>query len=130
MVEGIGHLTLGETYAKYANYLPKSQQHSGAYPHPKMQHVDCISDDLLHLLCPMSSIFMFPSPDDDLSEHSSGHETPASSSSRQDLDAEEGKKKKTKGKKKDKKSKGKKKPDESVEDAEKKTKRKGFALLR
>ncbi|CAG06694.1 unnamed protein product, partial [Tetraodon nigroviridis] len=68
--------------------------------------------------------------DDDLSEHSSGHETPASSSSRQDLDAEEGKKKKTKGKKKDKKSKGKKKPDESVEDAEKKTKRKGFALLR
>uniref|UniRef100_H3DAL5 PDZ domain-containing protein n=1 Tax=Tetraodon nigroviridis TaxID=99883 RepID=H3DAL5_TETNG len=39
--------------------------------------------------------------DDDLSEHSSGHETPASSSSRQDLDE----------------------PDESVEDAEKKTKR-------
>lgn len=70
------------------------------------------------------------SPDDDLSEHSSGHETPASSSSRQDLDAEEGKKKKTKGKKKEKKSKGKKKTDESVEDTEKKTKKKGFALLR
>lgn len=71
------------------------------------------------------------SPDDDLSERSSGHETPVSSSSRQDLDAEEGKKKKkTKGKKKEKKNKGKKKPDESVEDTEKKTKRKGFALLR
>lgn len=71
------------------------------------------------------------SADDDLSGHSSGHETPASSSSRQDLDAEEGKKKKTKGKKKDKKSKGKKKTvEESVEDAERKTKKKGFALLR
>lgn len=71
------------------------------------------------------------SPDDDLSEHSSGQETPASSSSRQDLDAEEGKKKKkTKGKKKEKKSKGKKKTDEFVEDTEKKTKKKGFALLR
>ncbi|KAM9836036.1 par-3 family cell polarity regulator beta a [Aulostomus maculatus] len=65
--------------------------------------------------------------DDDLSEQSSGHETPASSSSRHDLDAEDGKKKKTKGKKKDKKSKGKKDP---AEDVEKKTKRKGFGLLR
>ncbi|TWW64178.1 Partitioning defective 3 -like protein B [Takifugu flavidus] len=68
--------------------------------------------------------------DDDFSEHSSGHETPVSSSSRQDLDAEEGKKKKTKGKKKEKKSKGKKKTDEAVEDTEKKTKKKGFTLLR
>ncbi|XP_069554508.1 par-3 family cell polarity regulator beta a isoform X1 [Brachyistius frenatus] len=69
--------------------------------------------------------------DDDLSDHSSGHETPASSSSRQGLDVDDGKKKKkTKGKKKDKKSKGKKKADDSVEDLEKKTKKKGFSLLR
>ncbi|XP_035533945.1 par-3 family cell polarity regulator beta a [Morone saxatilis] len=69
--------------------------------------------------------------DDDLSEHSSGHETPVSSSSRQDLDAEDGKKKKkTKPKKKEKKSKGKKKTDDSAEDLEKKTKKKGFGLLR
>ncbi|XP_028326254.1 par-3 family cell polarity regulator beta a isoform X1 [Gouania willdenowi] len=68
--------------------------------------------------------------DDDMSEHSSGMETPASSSSRQDLDAEDGKKKKTKGKKKkkEKKSKGK-KIDDSV-DTEKKTKKKGFGILR
>lgn len=78
--------------------------------------------------CRPPSLCSLPT-DDDLSEYSSGHETPASSSSRQDLDAEEGKKK-TKGKKKDKKSKGKKKTDESVEDTEKKTKKKGFALLR
>uniref|UniRef100_A0A8C2ZPG3 PDZ domain-containing protein n=2 Tax=Cyclopterus lumpus TaxID=8103 RepID=A0A8C2ZPG3_CYCLU len=65
--------------------------------------------------------------DDDLSDRSSGCETPASSSSRQGLDEEEGKKKKkkTKGKKKEKKSKGK-----TVDDAEKKTKKKGFGLLR
>ncbi|KAI3365948.1 hypothetical protein L3Q82_009780, partial [Scortum barcoo] len=69
--------------------------------------------------------------DDDLSEHSSGHETPVSSSSRQGLDAEDGKKKrKTKGKKKDKKGKGKKKTDDAAEDLEKKTKKKGFGLLR
>ncbi|XP_056286981.1 par-3 family cell polarity regulator beta a isoform X2 [Pseudoliparis swirei] len=63
--------------------------------------------------------------DDDLSDHSSSCETPASSSSRQGLDEEEGRKKKTKGKKKEKKSKGK-----SVDDVEKKTKKKGFGLLR
>ncbi|XP_070813770.1 par-3 family cell polarity regulator beta a [Chaetodon trifascialis] len=68
--------------------------------------------------------------DDDLSGHSSGHETPVSSSSRQGLDAEDGKKKKTKGKKKEKKSKGKKKTEDSAEDLEKKTKKKGFGLLR
>ncbi|XP_030011302.1 par-3 family cell polarity regulator beta a isoform X1 [Sphaeramia orbicularis] len=69
--------------------------------------------------------------DDDMSEHSSGHETPASSSSRQGLDADDGKKKKkTKGKKKDKKTKAKKKTDDSVEDPDKKTKKKGFGLLR
>uniref|UniRef100_A0A3Q1GBG0 Partitioning defective 3 homolog B-like n=1 Tax=Acanthochromis polyacanthus TaxID=80966 RepID=A0A3Q1GBG0_9TELE len=68
--------------------------------------------------------------DDDLSEHSSGHETPASSSSRQGLDEDGKKKKKTKPKKKDKKSKGKKKPEDSVDDPEKKTKKKGFGLLR
>ncbi|KAM7365331.1 hypothetical protein PAMP_016266 [Pampus punctatissimus] len=68
--------------------------------------------------------------DDDLSEQSSGHETPASSSSRQGLDADDGKKKKIKGKKKGKKSKGKKKTDDSSEDPEKKTKKKGFGLLR
>ncbi|XP_047432945.1 par-3 family cell polarity regulator beta a isoform X2 [Mugil cephalus] len=70
--------------------------------------------------------------DDDMSDHSSGHETPASSSSRQDLDAEDGKKKKKKGKKKEKKSKGKKekKGDDSGEELEKKTKKKGFGLLR
>ncbi|XP_053272788.1 par-3 family cell polarity regulator beta a [Pleuronectes platessa] len=68
--------------------------------------------------------------DDDLSEQSSGHETPASSSSRQDLDAEDDTKKKTKGKKKEKKSKGKKKADNAAEDPDKKTKKKGFGLLR
>ncbi|XP_072219791.1 par-3 family cell polarity regulator beta a isoform X2 [Leuresthes tenuis] len=70
--------------------------------------------------------------DDDMSDHSSGHETPASTSSRQELDEDDGKKKKkkTKGKKKDKKTKGKKKADDSVEDLEKKTKKKGFGLLR
>ena len=66
-----------------------------------------------------------------MSEQSSGHETPVSSSSRQGLDAEDGKKKKkNKGKKKEKKTKGKKKADDSVEDLEKKTKKKGFGLLR
>ncbi|XP_059184214.1 par-3 family cell polarity regulator beta a [Centropristis striata] len=68
--------------------------------------------------------------DDDLSEHSSGHETPASSSSRHGLDVDDGKKKKkTKGKK-NKKNKTKKKTDDSVDDPEKKTKKKGFGLLR
>lgn len=65
-----------------------------------------------------------------MSEVSSGHETTASTSSRQGLDAEDGKKKKkAKDRKKDKKLKGKKK-DDSVDDLEKKTKRKGFPLLR
>uniref|UniRef100_A0A3Q2V5A9 Par-3 family cell polarity regulator beta n=1 Tax=Haplochromis burtoni TaxID=8153 RepID=A0A3Q2V5A9_HAPBU len=70
--------------------------------------------------------------DDDMSEHSSGHETPASSSSRQDLDADDGKKKKKKDerKKKEKKTKGRKKSLDSVEDTEKKTKKKGFGILR
>ncbi|XP_034720606.1 par-3 family cell polarity regulator beta a isoform X2 [Etheostoma cragini] len=70
--------------------------------------------------------------EDDMSEESSGLETPASGSSRQDLDIEDGKteKKKTKGKKKEKKSKGKKKIEDSVDDPEKKTKKKGFGLLR
>lgn len=72
------------------------------------------------------------SSDDDLSEPSSGHETAASGSSRQGLDVDDGakKKKKTKGKKKEKKGKGKKKADEPAEDSEKKTKRRGFGLLR
>ncbi|KAG7502365.1 partitioning defective 3-like B-like isoform X1 [Solea senegalensis] len=70
--------------------------------------------------------------DDDLSEQSSGHETPASTSSRQGLDVEDDKQSKTKGKKKkDKKGKGKKKgSDGSLEDLDKKTKKKGFGLLR
>nr|XP_054599110.1 par-3 family cell polarity regulator beta a isoform X2 [Nothobranchius furzeri] len=69
--------------------------------------------------------------DDDLSEYSSGNETPASTSSRQDLDEDDGKKKKkTKGKKKEKKIKGKKKTEDSGDDLEKKTKKKGFGLLR
>lgn len=66
------------------------------------------------------------SSDDDGSEQSSGQETPVGSSTR--LDVDDGKKtKKTKGKKKEKKGKPKK---ESVDDAEKKTKKKGFGLLR
>lgn len=68
--------------------------------------------------------------DDDMSEQSSGQETPASSSSRQDLDVLDGKKKKKTKAKKEKKSKGKKKGEDSVEDPEKKTKKKGFTLLR
>nr|XP_019965117.1 PREDICTED: partitioning defective 3 homolog B-like [Paralichthys olivaceus] len=68
--------------------------------------------------------------DDDLSEQSSGHETPASSSSRQGLDAEDDTKKQTKGKKKEKKSKGRKKAENTAEDPDKKTKKKGFGLLR
>ncbi|KAL6481227.1 hypothetical protein MHYP_G00093070 [Metynnis hypsauchen] len=68
-------------------------------------------------------------PDDDYSDDSSGRDTPASGSSRQELeDGAKEKKKKTK-KKKEKKSKAKKK-DEVVEDPEKKTKKKGFGLLR
>ncbi|XP_026157654.1 par-3 family cell polarity regulator beta a isoform X2 [Mastacembelus armatus] len=68
--------------------------------------------------------------DDDLSEQSSGQETPASTLSRQGLDIEDGKKKKKNKEKKVKKSKGKKKTDNSVEDVEKKNKKKGFGLLR
>ncbi|XP_061086380.1 partitioning defective 3 homolog B-like [Conger conger] len=75
--------------------------------------------------------------EDDLSDPSSGRDTPASGSSRQGLaDTEEGKKdkkKKAKGKKKEKKSKGKEKEKKKGEDGEeqdKKTKKKGFALLR
>lgn len=101
--------------------------HSSAHMHIKFKII--IKYSIYCVLCHLPSLCSL-SPDDDLSEHSSGHETPVSSSSRQDLDAEEGKKKKTKGKKKEKKSKGKKKTDEAVEDTEKKTKKKGFALLR
>uniref|UniRef100_A0A3B3Z6M6 PDZ domain-containing protein n=1 Tax=Periophthalmus magnuspinnatus TaxID=409849 RepID=A0A3B3Z6M6_9GOBI len=63
--------------------------------------------------------------DDDFSEHSSGHETAVSTSSRNDLDIDSKKKKKTKGKKKEKKTKTKKEP---VEDPDRK-KKKGFGLL-
>uniref|UniRef100_A0A8C9S5Y9 Par-3 family cell polarity regulator beta b n=1 Tax=Scleropages formosus TaxID=113540 RepID=A0A8C9S5Y9_SCLFO len=75
--------------------------------------------------------------DDELSDQSSGRETPASGSSRQGLgDTDDGKKdkKKSKGKKKDKsKGKGKerdKKKLEDLEESDKKTKKKGFTLLR
>ncbi|XP_060786167.1 partitioning defective 3 homolog B isoform X3 [Neoarius graeffei] len=77
--------------------------------------------------------------DDEGSEVSSGRDTPASSSSRQGLgdndENKKDKKKKAKGKKKDKlKSKGKdkdkKKAEDATEDPEKKTKKKGFGLLR
>ncbi|KAM4710757.1 par-3 family cell polarity regulator beta a isoform 2-T2 [Anableps anableps] len=70
--------------------------------------------------------------DDDMSDYSSGHETPASTSSRQDLDADDGgkKKKTTKGKKKEKKGKAKKKTEDLVDEPEKKSKKKGFNLLR
>nr|XP_057906725.1 par-3 family cell polarity regulator beta a isoform X2 [Doryrhamphus excisus] len=73
-----------------------------------------------------------PSEDDDYpSEQSSGHETPASGSSRQDLDVEDGaKRKKVNGRKQEKKSKGKKKREETADDVDKKTKKKGFGLLR
>ncbi|XP_058236250.1 par-3 family cell polarity regulator beta a isoform X2 [Hemibagrus wyckioides] len=67
-------------------------------------------------------------PEDDYSEDSSGRETPASGSSRQELeDGGKDKKKKTK-KKKEKKTKTKKKDD--IDDPDKKTKKKGFGLLR
>ncbi|XP_037124365.1 partitioning defective 3 homolog B-like [Syngnathus acus] len=65
--------------------------------------------------------------DDDQSEVSSGHETPVSSSSRQDLDAEDLTIRK---KVKEKKSKGKKRSEDATDDMEKKTKKKGFGLLR
>ncbi|XP_055071402.2 partitioning defective 3 homolog B isoform X1 [Misgurnus anguillicaudatus] len=77
--------------------------------------------------------------DDDGSDQSSGRDTPASGSSRQGAgDNEENKKdkkKKVKGKKKDKlKSKGKekekKKTEEASDELDKKTKKKGFGLLR
>ncbi|XP_030634873.1 par-3 family cell polarity regulator beta a [Chanos chanos] len=66
-------------------------------------------------------------PEEDDSDESSGRDTPVSSSSRQEL--EDGKSEKTKKKKKkEKKSKAKKKDD--GEDTEKKTKKRGFGLLR
>ncbi|XP_066542031.1 partitioning defective 3 homolog B [Hoplias malabaricus] len=77
--------------------------------------------------------------DDEGSEASSGRDTPASGSSRQGLgeteESKKDKKKKVKGKKKDKlKSKGKdkekKKVEEATEESDKKTKKKGFGLLR
>ncbi|XP_077472748.1 par-3 family cell polarity regulator beta a isoform X2 [Stigmatopora argus] len=69
--------------------------------------------------------------DDDHSEQSSGRETPASGSSRQDLDVEDGKKPKAaNGRKREKKSKGKKRREDGAEDAEKKSRKKGFGLLR
>uniref|UniRef100_A0A3Q3BAE3 Partitioning defective 3 homolog B n=1 Tax=Kryptolebias marmoratus TaxID=37003 RepID=A0A3Q3BAE3_KRYMA len=69
--------------------------------------------------------------DDDASDYSSGNETQASTSSRQDLDEEKKVTKKTKGKKKkEKKSKGKKKAEDSGDELEKKTKKRGFGLLR
>lgn len=88
-----------------------------------------------------SSYFMFACciETDERSDQSSGRDTPASESSRQDTgDNEENKKdkkKKTKGKKKDKlKSKGKekekKKSEEVGDELDKKTKKKGFGLLR
>ncbi|KAM9455051.1 par-3 family cell polarity regulator beta a isoform 2-T3 [Clarias gariepinus] len=67
-------------------------------------------------------------PEDGYSDDSSGRDTPASGSSRQELeDGDKGKKKKTK-KKKEKKSKPKKKDD--ADDPDKKAKKKGFGLLR
>ncbi|KAM4537845.1 par-3 family cell polarity regulator beta a isoform 2-T3 [Fundulus diaphanus] len=101
--------------------------------------------------CAIDKSYDGPSEDDDdLSDNSSGHETPASTSSRQELDVDDGKKKKkTKGKKTEKKPKGKKtteeledrprkKPKKSKEkksvdledEPDKKSKKKGFALLR
>ncbi|KAI7808276.1 putative partitioning defective 3-like protein B [Triplophysa rosa] len=75
--------------------------------------------------------------DDDGSDPSSGRDTPASGSSRQGAgdneDNKKDKKKKDKGKKKDKlKSKGKekKKTEEASDELDKKTKKKGFGLLR
>lgn len=82
--------------------------------------------------CAIDKSYEGPSEDDDdLSDHSSGHETPASTSSRNDLDADDTKqkKKKTKGKKKEKKTKPKKKNEEAPDEQEKK-KKKGFGLLR
>ncbi|XP_055733926.1 partitioning defective 3 homolog B-like isoform X1 [Salvelinus fontinalis] len=72
--------------------------------------------------------------DDDLSDQSSGRDTPASGSSRQGVgeatEERKDKKKKTKGKKKEKQSKGK-KISEDVDEPDKKTKKKkGFGLLR
>ncbi|XP_036831232.1 partitioning defective 3 homolog B isoform X2 [Oncorhynchus mykiss] len=72
--------------------------------------------------------------DDDLSDQSSGRDTPASGSSRQGVGEEErqDKKKKAKGKKKEKQSKSKgKKITEDVDESDKKAKKKkGFGLLR
>lgn len=91
--------------------------------------------------CPLCSYFMFACciKTDEGSDQSSGRDTPASGSSRQGAgDNEENKKdkkKKAKGKKKDKlKSKGKekekKKSEEVGDELDKKTKKKGFGLLR
>ncbi|XP_064803314.1 partitioning defective 3 homolog B-like [Oncorhynchus masou masou] len=72
--------------------------------------------------------------DDDLSDQSSGRDTPASGSSRQGVGEEErqDKKKKAKGKKKEKlsNSKGQKIPEDGDESDKKAKKKKGFALLR
>uniref|UniRef100_A0A8C1RLN0 Par-3 family cell polarity regulator beta a n=1 Tax=Cyprinus carpio TaxID=7962 RepID=A0A8C1RLN0_CYPCA len=65
-------------------------------------------------------------PEDDDSEEDSGRDTPASSSSRQEVDDDKKVKKKKTKKKKEKKTKKKDEP----EDLEKKTKKKGFGLLR
>ncbi|KAK1802539.1 hypothetical protein P4O66_004194 [Electrophorus voltai] len=66
-------------------------------------------------------------PEDDYSDDSSGRDTPASGSSRQELEDGAKEKKRTR-KKKEKKTKAKKKED--AEDPEKRTKKKGFTLLR
>ncbi|KAI2668788.1 hypothetical protein H4Q32_005587 [Labeo rohita] len=65
-------------------------------------------------------------PEDDDSEEDSGRDTPASSSSRQELDDDKKVKKKKTKKKKEKKTKKKDEP----EDPDRKTKKKGFGLLR
>ncbi|XP_017312395.1 par-3 family cell polarity regulator beta a isoform X1 [Ictalurus punctatus] len=68
-------------------------------------------------------------PEDDYSEDTSGRDTPVSGSSRQELeDGGKEKKKKTKKKKEEKKTKAKKKDD--ADEPDKKTKKKGFGLLR
>ncbi|XP_037399422.1 par-3 family cell polarity regulator beta a isoform X2 [Pygocentrus nattereri] len=91
------------------------------YPTKASKSMDLVADD--------SKLGVMQAQRADYSDDSSGRDTPASGSSRQELeDGTKEKKKKTK-KKKEKKSKAKKK-DEVVEDPEKKTKKKGFGLLR
>ncbi|XP_076879306.1 par-3 family cell polarity regulator beta a [Brachyhypopomus gauderio] len=67
-------------------------------------------------------------PEDDYSDDSSGRDTPASSSSRQELEDDTKETKKKTKRKKEKKTKAKKKDD--AEDPDKRTKKKGFTLLR